>query len=439
MKLKKIKKFAYQHRYIIIVVSLILIVAMYLYFKKSPDTTARIGGGKYRIKDKRTFDAAKVYKMIMLTDDAFWAARCKAIAAAGFDCVQLVIPISETWNALGSYNFDRYIELANVALDNGLHLVLKPHVGILPKLLGNYFQKSDMMVGPGGNQVVDNHYQPSFSSEKWNGIKAWARACAVAFQPFQDAGYVVAVFPSASDSQELCYSLPYYGDRSPAELAASGNIDQSTVAYARFQTNAIKRRLDEFCEAFLGYRMGWDASAVTYNWHKFAGTYDYMKVTQNPAVKFFKINLGARTDSEYFNVGLQYDWKVQKQGYYCTEWTNEPAQWQNGNVASTAQYLSDMHRISIDNGCNLLSFAFHSPDKDGGGAAFQMAKEVKAMLVNTGHWSKPVTTPERVGEVFYSFENIFNSDGWNTPTIKGAFDAARAANGGKIPNVRCTG
>lgn len=411
---------------VIFISVVVLAWVVYLYTtKQTTTTTAKTASpNKYRIPGKRTFSPTKVYKMIMLVDTENWAKRMQVISAAGFDTIQLVVPIGETYTS-----FDNHIEYANVAVNAGLNVVLKPWVIWTGAQLNADFTASEMQQNSAGSKLYDNRYHLSFSSSKWSKVYDWVRRFKVAFQPFVNAGYVIACFPASHGTQEFGYQYVFGGDFSNPETAASGGINKTatgSLQYARFISQNVKTRLGDIAGLLSGWRVGFDAGSFYYGFHKFTGTLNYDVIAEHPNIKWLKNNPIINTSKD-FDAALQYDWKKRRGGYYCTEWTNADG--------ANADALAIHHRNTINQGGNLCSFAFHTPDKNGGGAAWELAKQVRQMLINSGDWSKPVQTPSRVGRLDYSYERIINENGYENG-IKQQFESM-LANG--IPDVRCTG
>lgn len=415
---------------IVIVSVLVLIWVIYLYRNRSVvDTSAKKSNvSKYRIpSQKRTFDVTKVYKMIMLTDTDNWPVRMATISAAGFDTIQLVVPIGETYTS-----FDKHIELANVAVNAGLNLVLKPWVIFTGGELNSIkdFVETDMQTGSNGNRLVGSRFHLSLSSSKWSKVYDWVVRFKSTFQPFYDAGYVLACFPANHATQEWGYQYSFGGDFSEPETTASNGLNKSgtgTLAYHRFQTQNVKTRLAGIASILAGWRVGFDAGSFYYGFHKFSATFNYDVISDIPNVKWLKNNPIINTTKE-FDAALQYDWKQRHNGYYCVEWTNADG--------ANADSLAIHHRNTINQGGNLLSFAFHTPDANGGGASWEMAKQVRQKLIDSGDWYKPVQTPARSGLLEYRLERIFTENGYENG-IRQQFDSM--ITGGVLPNIRCTG
>ncbi|MFN8349431.1 MAG: hypothetical protein U0X91_30800 [Spirosomataceae bacterium] len=414
---------------VIILSVLVLVWVVYLWRKRAEviTTTAKtVTGSKYRIPAaKRTFDVTKVYKMMMLTDAENWTNRMNVISAAGFDTVMLVVPIGETYTA----GFDKYIEYANVAVNLGLNVVLKPWIIFLGKDLNADFTENEMQTNSSGNRLFGSRYHLSLSSSKWSKVYDWINRFKTAFQPFYDAGYVIACFPANHSTGEFGYQLACFGDFSNPETIASNNLNRigtNTLDYHRFQTLNLKNKLAGIASILSGWRVGFEAGSFYYGFHKFAATFNYDEISNIPNVVWLKNNPIINTSKD-FDAALQYDWKQRHSGYYCTEWTNADG--------ATAESLAIHHRNTINQGGNLCSFAFHVPDANGGGAAWNMAKQVRQILIDSGDWNKPVQSPARNGLLSYSLERIFNENGYDA--IKAQFEGM--INGGVLPNVRCTG
>lgn len=417
----------------VIVISIVLLaLAIYYYLKRNPTPTPinTRTSPKYRIPTtKRTFDVTKVYKMIMLTDVESWKVRMSVISAAGFDTIQIVVPIGETYS-----NFDKHIECANVAVSLGLNIVLKPWIifngGELATIKD--FIETDMQTSANGNRIFGSRYHLSLSSPKWSKVYEWVRRFKNAFQPFYDAGYVIACFPANHTTQEWGYQYNFAGDFSDPETAASGGLNKTgtnTLAYHRFMANNLKTRLSGIASILNDWRVGFDAGSFYYGFHKFTGTFNYDVISDIPNVKWLKNNPIINTSKD-FDAGLQYDWKQRRGGFYCVEWTNADG--------ATADTLAIHHRNTIYNGGNLCSFAFGVPDSKGGGTGWEMAKQIRQILIDSSDWNKPVQTPQRNGLLAYSLERIFNENGYEQ-SIRGEFQNIVDANGGVLPNVRCTG
>lgn len=410
---------------VIFISVLVLAWVVYLYTTKQTTTATdkTASPAKYRIPGKRTFSPTKVYKMIMLVDAQNWAKRMQVISAGGFDTIQLVVPIGETYTS-----FDKHIEYANVAVNAGLNVVLKPWIIFTGAQLNADFPASEMQQNSAGSKLYDNRYHLSLSSSKWSKVYEWARRFKAAFQPFYDAGYVIACFPANQGTQEWGYQYAFGGDFSNPETAASGGINKSatgSLQYHRFMVQNLKTRLAGIAAIFTGWRVGLDCGSFYYGFHKYGGTFDYNTISNHPNIKWLKNNpiIGTAKD---FDAALQYDWKKARVGYYCTEWTNADG--------ATADALAIHHRNTINEGGNLCSFAFHTPDANGGGAAWALAKQVRQMLLDSGDWNKPVSAPVRVGRLDYSLERIFNENGFENG-IRQQFESM-LTNG--IPDVRCT-
>lgn len=414
---------------LILVSVLVLVWVLYLYRNRNQIATTPMikasSGLKYRIPNtKRVFDPSTVYKMILLTDTENWTTRVNAIKAAGFDTVSLIVNVGDTLNN----GFDKYIEFANVALDKGLNLTLWPSLVWYGKDLNSVFTQNDMAQDRNGNRLFASRYQLSFSSPKWGNVYNWFGSFKAAFQPFYDAGYVLACFPATTVHEEFGYRFEWGGDYSTLETTKSGGANLTGgLAYQRFKTEQIREKLHGICSVMQNWRMGFQAGSFYLNVHKETGTYDYNKIAAHPSIKWIKNNPRV-IDSKEFDAALQYDWKARNAGYYGLDWTNADG--------ATVETLTDRHRFSINQGANLLSFAFHAPDATGGGAAFGMAKQVRQNLIDSNDWFKPVQTPARAGLLTYSLERIYNAGGYEGGILQ-EFESLR--NGGAIPNVRCTG
>ncbi len=399
MKLKsKITKFykgLSKRQKLIWLAVLVFLVFMIFRRKTTATASARIAAQQLPY---RTFDPQKVYKMLMLTDASAWEARCIAASIEGLDTVQLVVPMGETFAG----DFSRYVNFADIAAKNGLNIVLKTWVRITPNILGN-FGESETMTGPGGEKILNTAYTLSFASSKWDLVYNWYRQAKEAFQPFQDAGYIVAHFPACSDTQEWVYPLPMFGDYSAIETAKSnGNNLARNMAYSTYQTEQLREKLHAIADIFTGWNNGFDAGSFYYDFHKWAGSYNFERIADHPQIKFIKNNPMNDSESIQFNAAICYDWKRRNNKYFSAEYTNSPAN-------TEVQVLADRHGAMINNGCNLLSFAFHAPDGYGGGDAFQKLKEVKGKLIESGLWNSPVKVPDRSGEFTYSFADIVNN------------------------------
>jgi hypothetical protein len=413
---------------VIVVSVFVLIWSIYLYLNRTTattTTTAKTITAKYRIPAaKRIFDVTKVYKMLLLTDTESWSSRLNVIQAAGFDTVNLIVNVGDSFNN----GFDKYIEFANVAADKGLNIVLMPSLVFYGKDLNSVFTQEDMVSDRNGNRLYASRYQLSFSSPKWVNVYNWFKQFKTAFQPFYDAGYIVACFPGTTVHEEFGYRFEFGGDYSTQETTKSGGVNMSGgLAYQRFKAEQIREKLHAICDVMTGWRMGLHAGNFFINVHRETGTYDYNKIANHPAIKFLKNNTRV-IDSKEFDAALQYDWKTRNAGYYCTEWTNADG--------ANADILTVHHRYSINQGANLLSFAFHAPDANGGGAGWNMAKQVRQNLIDSGDWNKPVQAPTRNGLFTYSLERIYNEGGYEQ-SIKAEFEAL--ISGGVLPNLRCTG
>ncbi|AYQ31984.1 hypothetical protein [Runella sp. SP2] len=412
----------------VIVISVIVLVwVVYLYRQRTTTTaTAKTASpAKYRIPAvKRVFDPTTVYKMLLLTDTDFWANRLSVIKAAGFDTVPLIVNVGETYNE----GFGKYIEYANVAMDKGLNLVLIPSLVFYGKDLNSVFTQEEMMQDRNGSRLFASRYQMSFSSSKWQNVYDWYKGFKNAFQPFYDAGYVVACFPSTTVHEEFGYRFEWGGDYSSLETTKSGGVNLSGgLPYQRFKVQQLREKLHAICNVMTGWRMGLHCGNFFINVHRETGTYDYNTIADHPSIKFLKNNTRV-IDSKEFDAALQYDWKMRKPGYYCTEWTNADG--------ATVESLTVHHRYSINQGANLLSFAFHVPDANGGGAGWNMAKQVRQNLIDSGDWNKPVQSPQRSGLFTYSLERIYSEGGYEQ-SIRNEFESL--ISGGVLPNVRCSG
>lgn len=414
----------------VILISVIVVVWVFYIWRKNaktPPITERKTTSKYRIPTtKRTFDVTKVYKMILLTDTDHFVNRINAIKAGGYDSISLVVNLGETFNN----GFGNYIEFTNLALERGLNVVLFPSMVFYGKDLNTTFTQSDMMNDSSGNRLYAGRYQLSFSSSKWPIVYEWFKQFKAAFQPFYDAGYILACFPGTTVHEEYGYRFEWGGDYSQMETQKSGGLNLSGgLAYQRFKTEQLREKLHAICDVMAGWRMGLHCGNFFINVHRETGTYNYEPIANHPSIVFLKNNTRV-IDSKEFDAGLQYDWKQRKNGFYSIEWTNADG--------ANADILTTHHRFSINQGANLLSFAFHAPDANGGGAGFQMAKQIRQNLIDSGDWDKPVQTPQRNGLYTYSLEKIYNEGGYEQ-SIRGEFQSIVNANGGVLPNVRCTG
>lgn len=346
----------------------------------------------------RVFDPNKVYKMIMLTDTAFWKQRFDAIAKSGFDTVQLVIPYSETYK--GDFNF--YLNLADYATKLGLNLVLKTWVRISNPMLLNDFTDADLMKNQSGTALQENGYTLSFNSPKWSVVYDWFRKVKAAFQPYQDAGYIVAHFPACNETQEWIYPLPMYGDWSQAETTGSSGLNQTRgIAYMNYQTSQLREKLHVIAAIFSGWNNGLDVGSFYYDFHKWAGSYNFESIADSVDIKFIKNN-PINDNTAQFNAALSYDWKRRKGKYFSAEYTNSPG-------TTSIETLVDNHAVMIDNGCNLLSFAFHAPDANGAGEAFNKALSIKDALIERSLWNTSVKTPTKTGDFTYTVQELFDN------------------------------
>lgn len=432
--IKKSVRFVEKNKTYFVAAGVVLLFSLiWYYYKKSQSVTGSSQAftlKKYRMGQQRYFDPQRVYKMLMVTDTDSWGLRCRLSKSEGIDTVQLVVPLAETFTGSNTYNFSQYIEYANIAADNGLYLVIKPSLSMNGKILGKVFTGDDLMQDRNGNRIAGGVSQLSFSSTKWNEVYNWAKSLSNEFRPFQDAGYILAVFPSTNETQEFIYNLPMAGDFSALETVKSGGLNQmSNLDYLRFQTNQITEKFHSICNEFYGYRMGYDAGSFFLGFHKQAGSFDYEKIANHSSVKFIKNNPRI-FDSAEFNSALCYDWKLRKSAYYAAEWTNADG--------ATADTLAERHRVTINQGANLLSFAFHTPDSSGGGQGWELFKQTKIRLQNSGDWDKPVQSPSRVGTLSYSLAEIYGQNGYENGLLS-SFNTLRTTNGGTLPNVRCTG
>lgn len=410
MKLKKYIKGLSKKQKIIWLGVIAFLIIILLRRSTGSNANARKAAFGYQV---RTFDPAKVYKMIMLTDVTNWEVRCRAIAAAGFDTVQLVVPMSNTF--VGGLNY--YVDLANYAVSQGLNIVLKPWIRVSPEMLGT-FPLNDLMKGPGGEMILDLNYILSFGSTRWSFVYNWFGQVKEAFQSLQDAGYIVANFPAISETQEWGYPLPFQGDWSNAETTASNGLNQTRdFSYSVYQANQLKEKLHAIAAIFNGWNNGLDVGSFFYDFHKWGGTYHLELIADHPQIRFIKNN-PMNDDSFQFNAALCYDWKRRTGKYFAAEYTNSPS-----NTAK--ETLAERHGAMIQNGCNLLSFAFHSPDGTGAGESFQKAKDTKALLEANGLWNSPVMTPNRQGDFTYTVLNLFQN---GHSGIIGSFNSNPARN-----------
>lgn len=368
---------------------------MYRRYNSMKTPSARVGTGSL---ENRVFDPNRVYKMIMLTDTSLWEQRYNVIAANGFDTVQLVVPYSETYNG----NFDFYTKLANYAASLGLNIVLKTWIMISNPMLYSEFSDSDLAKNQSGTALNNSGFTLSFNSPKWSKVYDWMRKVKAAFQPLQDAGYIVAHFPSTNETQEFGYSLENQGDWSQAETNGSGGLNQTRgIAYMNYQANQLREKLHTIANIFTGWRNGFDAGSFYYDFHKWAGSYNFEFITDHPEIWFIKNN-PLNDGTVRFNGALCYDWKRRKGKYFSAEYANSPD-------STTTQTLAENHTQMILDGCNLLSFAFHSPDANGSGSAFQKAIEVKNILTSNGLWNSNVKTPTKSGEFVYTLQELFDN------------------------------
>jgi hypothetical protein len=435
--IKKIARFAQKNRVYFVALGVALYVFLIWYYwqkSKTPTTTTtatgRTAAKKYRIGNQRYFDPQRIYKMLLFTDTSNFASRCRVVKSEGVDTIQLVVPISDTWNGVNNYNFSQHIEYANIAADNGLNFVLKPDIQIFGKILGNVFTTDDLMQDRYGNKSAGASYQLSFASAKWDEVYRWIAKLRSEFQPFYDAGYIPVALPTCHHTQEFIYSYIFKGDFSPIESAKSGNLNQmQNLDYLRYQSGQIVEKFHSICNELNGWRVGYDAGSFTIGDHRQVGSFDFERIANHPSIKFIKNNPRI-FDSPEFNAALCQDWKVRTGKYWAVEWTNADG--------ATADSLADRHRVSIQQGTNLLSFSFHTPDENGGGGGWELFKQTKKRLIDSGDWDKGVQTPQRTGLLSYSLADIYNQNGYES-NLLGAFNALKNANGGVLPNVRCTG
>ncbi|WP_428658977.1 hypothetical protein [Runella sp.] len=431
--LKKLTRFVSRNRVFFIALGVALVVYLIWYYyqksKVTTDTGARTAGKKYRVK-QMYFDPLRVYKMLMVIDTDNWANRCRLTKAEGLDTIQLVVPISETFKGKSNYDFAPYIEFANVAADNGLYIVLKPDIQITGKILGSVFTQADMMQDRNGNRLTGATYQLSFASTKWNEVYNWHNKLQSEFRPFQDAQMIPVCLPTCHHTQEFVYNYIWQGDFSPIETEKSGGLNQmQNLDYLRYESSQLKEKFHAICNEFNGWRMGYDAGSFFIGSHRGVGSFDFENIANHPSIKFIKNNPRI-FDSPEFNAALCQDWKIRTGKFWAVEWTNADG--------ANADQLADRHRVSIQQGANLLSFAFHTPDNSGGGQGWEVFKQTRNRLQSTGDWDKPVQTPQRTDLLSYSLADIYNQNGYEGGLL-GAFNTLKNNNGGVLPNVRCTG